>query len=193
LNELVRVARDLQDLFLECGWEFCFIGGLAVQCWSEPRFTKDVDVTLVTGIGGEDLFVDALLQRYQPRRPDARPFALVNRVLLLKSDDGIGIDVALGALGFERDAVSRAREVEVFPGVRLRVCSPEDLIVMKAFASRDQDWHDVRFTVARQGHGALDWDYIYGQLEPLAEVKEEPEIVARLRGIQAAARQRGGT
>ena len=40
------------------GWSFCFIGGIAVQRWGTPRFTQDVDVTLLTGFGGEEAFVD---------------------------------------------------------------------------------------------------------------------------------------
>ena len=41
------------------GWRFCFIGGLAVQKWSEPRVTDDVDLTLFTGLGTEAPFIDA--------------------------------------------------------------------------------------------------------------------------------------
>ncbi len=83
LNELVALARELQDFFESKNWKFCFIGGVAVQSCSEPRYTKDVDLTLLTGFGNEEPFIDALLERYQPRRPDARMFALINRVLLL--------------------------------------------------------------------------------------------------------------
>ncbi len=71
-----------------------------------------------------------------PRIENARDFALQNRVLLLKSIDGLGIDIALGALDFERSAVERASEIEVLDGKYLRLCTAEDLIVMKAFADR---------------------------------------------------------
>lgn len=115
------LAADVQEFCLGHGWRFCFIGGLAVQRWSEPRFTKHVDHTLLTGIGSEEEFVDALLARYEPRRDDAREFALLNRVLLLRDPNGIGIDVALGALPFEESAVNRAIAVEAYPGIFLQI------------------------------------------------------------------------
>jgi len=184
INELIAAAAKLQALLESRGWKFCFIGGLAVQAWSEPRYTKDVDLTLLTGFGGEEAFIDFLLRHYEGRRPDAKEFALVNRVLLLRDERGLGIDIAMGALPFEESAVRRARMVEAFPGIELRFCSPEDLIVMKAFASRDQDWMDVRMTIVRCGAEKLDWGYIREHLEPLAEAKEAPDILERLEGLR---------
>ena len=65
------------------GWRSCIIGALAVQRWGEPRLTRDVDVSLLTGFGTEAAFIDRLLATFAPRRPDARAFALEYRVLLL--------------------------------------------------------------------------------------------------------------
>jgi hypothetical protein len=185
LNELLVLAQELQEFFVARGWPFCFIGGLAVQTWSEPRYTKDVDITLLTGFGTEEPFIDALLARYRARRPDAREFALINRVLLLQSDTGIGIDIAMGALDFEEAATCRATPVEVYPGLFLHLCSAEDLIVMKAFAGRPQDWMDVRMTIVRQGKSNLDWAYIDTHLRPLAEAKEAPEILDQLAALKS--------
>jgi hypothetical protein len=64
INELAATAAELQRFIEQNGWEFCFIGGLAVQAWSEPRFTRDVDLTLLTGFGTEERYIDALLSRY---------------------------------------------------------------------------------------------------------------------------------
>jgi hypothetical protein len=128
--------------------------------------------------------VDILLALYPARIDGAREFALQNRVLLLQSKDGIGIDIALGALDFERLAVDRARDVEVIEDKFLRLCSPEDLVGMKAFADRALVWHDIDGIIIRQGAATLDWSYIFLQLEPLCEVKETPEILPRLRRLQ---------
>ena len=182
INELAATAAELQSLLNEHGWSFCFIEGLAVQAWSEPRYTKYVDLTLLTGFGSEEAFIDILLTRYAGRRSDAREFALLHRVLLLQDARGLGIDI--GALPFEVEAVKRAAMVEAFPGVKLRFCTAEDLIVMKVFASRDQDWNDVRMTIVRQGSEALDWSYIRKHLVPLLELKEEPELMQRLEDLR---------
>jgi hypothetical protein len=63
--------------------------------------------------------------------------------------------------------------------VRLRTCSAEDLIVLKAFASRPRDWIDVEGIIVRQA-GKLDWAYVDRELRPLAELKEAPEILSEL-------------
>ena len=98
MNELCRVALEVQFECEKRHWKFCFIGGLAVQHWGEPRFTRDVDLTLLTGFGKEEDYIDPLLETFAPRMEGCRDFALQNRVLLLKSSEGIGIDIALGAL-----------------------------------------------------------------------------------------------
>lgn len=184
MNELTRLALELQDFCEQQKWSFCIIGGLAVQHWGEPRFTKDVDITLLTGFGAEESFIDALLPKYEARVDDARTFALRNRVLLLRSTNGIGIDIALGALPFEGEAVNRAKKIEVEPGAPLRICTAEDLLVMKSFASRVIDWNDVRGILVRQGTRKLDWRYIHRQLQPLCDLKEAPEIMTQLEKLR---------
>ena len=189
MKDLVEEAAALQVLLEGQGWDFCFIGGLAIQRWSEPRLTKDMDLTLITGFGDEEPFVDFLLAHYTPRRTDAREFALTYRVLLLQTASGIGIDIALAGLPFEETAVRRSIPVEYAPGIRLRTCSAEDLIVMKAFADRPQDRIDLRGILVRQGTGNLDWKHIWDHLTPLVEVKESPEILSHLKGLLAAVRE----
>jgi len=61
----------------------------------------------------------------------------------------------------------------------LRTCSAEDLVVLKAFAERGQDWVDVERIIVRQT-GKLDWNYIGEQLRPLAELKGKPDILDQL-------------
>lgn len=184
MKDLVRQALELQDLLVGQGWHFCFIGGIAIQRWGEPRLTKDLDLTLLAGFGDEEKFIDLLLQHFESRIGDARDFALRNRVLLLRTGEGIGIDVALGALPFEEEAVRRSLMIEFAPGIALRTCTAEDLVVMKAFASRPLDWSDVRGILVRQGTRQLDWPYIQRQLQPLCEVKEAPEILTRLETLR---------
>jgi hypothetical protein len=179
VTEVIRAAAELQAVCEEQGWRYCFIGGLALQRWGEPRETVDVDLTLVTGFGGEEPFVDLLLRRFQPRIEKAREFALTKRVLLVRARSGVGLDIALGGLPFEEQAVTRS-SLFAFPGeVSLRTCSAEDLVVFKAFAARPKDWLDVEGIIIRQT-GKLDWRYIRSQLTPLAQLKGAPEILDQL-------------
>jgi len=191
LRSVCEAALDLQRFCEAEAWRFCFIGGLAVLAWALPRTTVDADITLLTGFGNEEQFVDKLMSRYDGRLEDARSFALQYRVLLLRSKFGIGLDIGLGALPFEESSIERSRVVEVVKGCELRVCCAEDLIVHKAFASRDQDWADVDSILMVQG-AKLNTSLILQELQPLVELKEDKEIVPRLRkllqkrGIQPA-------
>ena len=181
--DLLDVAIELQEFCDSQDWRYCFIGGVAVQRWSEVRVTRDVDLTLLTGFGKEDLYIDALLTRFAARGANAAQLARSRRVLLLCSSTGIGIDVSLGALPFEELAVAHATPHEYAPGVILRTCSAEDLVVMKLFASRPLDIRDAEGVALRHGK-ELDWRYVEEQLAPLVELKEEPEIMQTLARIR---------
>ena len=72
MTPLLEAARDLQTFLTERQWKFCIIGGIALLRWGEPRFTRDVDVTLLSGFGREDEFIAPLLESgYSGRVPDA--------------------------------------------------------------------------------------------------------------------------
>jgi len=183
MKSLFLLAAELERYFQERQWRYCFIGGIANQRWGQPRTTVDVDVTLLTGLGTEATYVDAMLSRYSGRVPDPKAFALQNRVLLLQSSEGIGIDISLGMIPFEEKAVARASRYKFLPGVSLLTCSAEDLIVLKAFANRDQDWLDIEGILLRQ-KGLLNWDYILTELTPLVNLKETPVILTRLQRLR---------
>jgi hypothetical protein len=182
--ELVQLGSEIQAFMETRGWRFCFIGGVALMRWGEPRFTQDVDLTLLTGFGNEQVYIDELLQAFAPRAPDMSAFALRNRVILLKSPSNIGIDVALGGLPFEERVVERSSLYEYADATFLRTCSAEDLITMKAFAEREQDWLDIAGVLTRQGED-LNWHTIWDELRPLAELKESPDIVPRLETLRS--------
>ncbi len=182
---LFEAAKQLQDFSYRPGWRSCFIGGIAVQRWGEPRVTRYVDLALLAGFGREEAFIDTLLAAYPPRIGNAAEFARRNRVLLLQTPDGMGIDISLGALSFEERLISRATLFWFGPALDIRTCSAEDLMVLKLFASRPLDLADAE-AMAIRNRGQLDWGYIEEQLMPLAETKADPAIpgiLAKLRRL----------
>jgi hypothetical protein len=158
------------------------IGGVAVQRWGEPRQTRDVDLTLFTGLGGEEQFVDTILAHYAARLPDARQFAIERRVLLVETRIGIPLDISLGGLPYEARVVERSTPWGVEPGISLTTCSAEDLLVLKAFAGRVQDWLDVEGVIVRQGP-QLDRRQVLAELRPLLDLKEDRDAEHRLLGL----------
>jgi hypothetical protein len=61
-----------------------------------------VDLTLLTGFGREEGYITALLESFQPRIENASEFALTRRVLLLRANSGVGLDIALGGLPLKK-------------------------------------------------------------------------------------------
>jgi hypothetical protein len=181
-NAVFAAALDLQRFCVERGWPFCFIGGVAVERWAVPRFTEDADMTLLSSFSHDEAYASALLARFAPRRADALDFALRHRVLLLRHENGVELDVALGAFDFEARSIERGSWWHARPSIELFTCSAEDLIVHKAFASRDRDWADVDSIIAVQRE-RLNLAQIRAELAPLAELKEDAAIVPRLERI----------
>lgn len=182
MKNLIYTASEIQLFFERQKWQFCIIGGLALQFWGEQRLTRDVDLTVLTGFGNEEFYIDKILSKFKGRIDDAKDFALKNRVLLLENENGVGIDVSLGAFPFEESMIERAKYQPYFKGICLRICTPEDLIVMKSFADRKRDWADIESVLIKQQN--LDWNYIFEQLVPLVELKEEPEILTKLEKLR---------
>jgi len=189
LEELLLAAAKVETALRRRGWQFCFIGAIAVQRWGNPRFTQDMDLTLLTGFGEEKKFVDALLEEFGPRRPDAADFALRHRVLLARTSEGVDIDIAFGALPFEYRSVARASAWQVRESVTLTTCSAEDLVVHKAFAGRGRDWDDLESVLIRQ-HAKLDLSQIRTELKPLLDLKGAPEGLDRFEQTLATVERR---
>ena len=189
LPGVLSAAGEVQSFCQQQHWPFCFIGGIAVQRWGEPRLTQDVDLTLLTGFGGEEKFVDALLRELVPRRPDARAFALSRRVLLARTHSGVNVDVAFGAFPFEERSVKRASNWSWAGEQYLLTCSAEDLVVLKVFAGRDLDWGDVERVLVRQ-HGKLNLAQVESELSPLLELKGELEAGKKFERMLAKVEQR---
>jgi len=181
-NRLLDAAIEIQRYCGEQGWAYYFIGGIAVQHWGEARLTRDADLTVFTGVGDEEKYVDALLSRFAPRVDDAREFALRHRVLLLHASNGIPIDLALGALAFEERAAFAATMEEIAPGVRLRLCGPGSLLVYKVFAGRPRDWLDAEGIIEKSG-SRIDWSAVRSDLGELLALKDDAESLPRLEAL----------
>ncbi len=189
MEDLLSAAAHIEASFIQHGWKFCFIGGVAVQRWGHPRFTHDLDLTLLTGFGQEKKFVDVLLCELTPRIPDAAEFALRHRVLLARTSEEVDVDIAFGALPFEERSVARASQWVVSGGIALTTCSAEDLVVHKAFAGRGRDWDDVESVLIRQ-YARLNLQQIRAELKPLLELKGATDALKKLEQIMATVERR---
>ena len=173
---LIEAAVEIQAVLSAGGMRSCVIGGLAVQRWGEPRATQDVDFSVLAPIGEEQRPLDLLLATFSPRRPDARAFAIANRVLLIQSSNGVAADIGLAGSPFEVEILDRSSAWDLRHGTSVVTCSAEDLVIYKLVAGRARDLADIEGIVRRQGVG-LDVDRVrrFGAL--FAELKEEPDLL----------------
>ena len=175
MTPILQAATELQDFLLSKEWAFCIIGGIAVLRWGKPRTTQDVDVSLFVEFGEESNVVNEVLNEFQPRIKDAHQFAMESRVILARSAHGIDLDIVLSQFEFEKSIIERASYFEFEPGLTLLTISAEDLIVLKAFAGREQDWNDVRGILV--ANDALDLEITRDQLTRLSELSPETSPV----------------
>lgn len=175
LGPVLDAALAAQAACKSLHLQSCIIGGVALQRWGEPRFTADADLSVLVEPGDEERVAEALLSLLPPRIEDAAEFAMRSRVVLARSEEGIGLDIVLAGLPFEARVVERATPWHLGQGEDLLTCSAEDLIAMKVFAGRDRDWADVTSILERQGE-KLDLSLIRKELQPLLLAKEAPEL-----------------
>ncbi len=176
IPELAEAARAVLSALDDAGIQACVIGALAVHRWGEPRATSDADFSALAPYGDEQPVVDVLLSHFEARRPDAAAFALVSRVLLLRTHEGVEVDVALAAFSFEIEALDMSSSWEILSGVWLRTCPAEHLVIYKLVAGRAHDLGDVEGIVRRQG-SRLDVDRIRRWGREFAELKEDPDVL----------------
>lgn len=168
MNQILSAARELQSFFVKRDWQYCFIGGIAVLRWGNPRTTQDVDVSLFVEFGKEQETIKEVLQHFDPRIENAGRFALESKVILAESSLGVPVDIAIAQYEFEQNIIERSTHFEYSPGIELLTVSAEDLVVMKAFAGRDQDWADVEGIILANEN--LDREKIFDEISHLFEL-----------------------
>lgn len=53
MNPIFAAALEVQEFCRARHFRFCFIGGLALQRWGQPRLTQDVGLTVLSRFGRE--------------------------------------------------------------------------------------------------------------------------------------------
>lgn len=140
LKPLADLGRWLHSVHAQA----VVVGGVAASFLGRPRFTQDIDALAILSEGEwEAAIATAAAHGIEPRIDDPLGFARRSRVLLLRhKESAIDIDVILGGLSFEENAVVQGRTYSV-SGVNVRLPRVEDLLIMKAVAHRPRDMQDI--------------------------------------------------
>ena len=175
LKPLLEPLSALERLLEKTGCQWMIIGGVAASLLGKPRFTADVDVVALV----EDKELSNLLKvakrlGFKARIKDTVEFAKKNKVLLLQhAKTGINVDLSLGLLPFEKEAIKRSKRFKI-ANITFNLPTPEDLIIFKAIAHRHRDIEDIREIV--KIHTKVNKNYIKKIVKEFARTLEMPEI-----------------
>jgi hypothetical protein len=152
------------------------IGGVASSFLGRPRLTRDVDaLAILPDNKWESATAAAQNFGIVPRIEQPIDFARRSRVLLLKhTQSDIEIDVILGGLPFEQDAVERASTHRIGE-ISIRLPRVEDLIIMKVIAHRDKDLQDVEGLL--NAHPDVNIDEIRQYVRDFADATSMSDLV----------------
>ncbi len=175
LAPLLEPLAAVQRLLTHFGERGMIIGGVAASLLGKPRLTADIDAVILLSVEElPELIAAAEQEGLVPRIPDAEDFARRHRVLLLRHrESGINVDLSLGMLPFEEEAVERSLLYQIGE-LRLRLPTPEDLIIFKAVAHRPQDLLDIQALIEANPH--LDRKRIERWVREFARALDMPEL-----------------
>lgn len=175
LRPFLKPLAALQRVISQSNCPGLLIGGIATSLLGAPRLTVDIDTMIILPDEHLSDFIEAALKEgFICRISQAENFARKNRVLLLRhQESGINVDVTIGLLPFEIEAIERSSELKV-EGIPVRLPSPEDLVILKAVAHRPKDLVDIQAVI--ELYPDLDRDRIENWVKQFARLLEMPEL-----------------
>ncbi len=96
---------------------------------------------------------------------------------------GTRVNVMLAETLFDETAIGRASAVELQPGLAVRLCSAEDLIVYKIVSLRAQDRLDVDGIIRRQDN-RLDDGYVEDWLRQFEQALDDSTLIGEYRRLR---------
>jgi len=140
------VNSDFSDLlrtFNDHNVRYMVIGGYAVVQYSEPRFTKDLDVLISTDRANAEAIFNALKEFGAPLSGLTPDDFAEEGFFFQMGVPPVRVDVIMGIPGVQFEECWNRRVVVDFDGMDVIFISKQDLIASKRAAGRPQDLLDV--------------------------------------------------
>ncbi|MBI4668825.1 MAG: hypothetical protein HY747_06520 [Elusimicrobia bacterium] len=155
LSRFIGVCRDKS-------LDYMLMGGFAVQFWTRGRTTRDMDVTVLLGLMDPKEFENLMQGAGFKRRMPSTLFHPPQLILFDYQPKGtelvLEFDVTLADSEYQTTALKRA-PLLTWLKQKVKVISPEDLILHKLSAGRPLDIFDAKET-CREQSGQLDLTYL---------------------------------
>lgn len=183
MENLFQSILSLQTLLDKADIPSIVIGGMAVAIWGEPRLTRDIDLKIHLARQDAGRLLQIIFPHYQPLMPDPLETLQKQALVFIQDSTGTRLDLLLADTPYDVTAIQRGHEVEVQPGIIIRLCSPEDLIIYKMISTRLRDHEDARSVIRRQGD-SLDDGYIVNWLRQFEQALDDSTLVAEYQGLR---------
>ena len=148
------MLREAVEAVEQAGFRFLVLGGLASSLVGRPRWTHDIDL-LVRPDDARDVLTVFAAAGFSTEETDP--------VWIYKGfKRNVMVDIifmVMGGIYLDDEMLSRSIERD-YDGLRLRIPSAEDQIVIKAIVHREETsrhWFDA---LAILGRSELDWGYL---------------------------------
>lgn len=135
--------KELLQLFEKHNVRYLVVGGYAVMKYSEPRFTKDLDVFIATDQENATGVYAALKEFGAPLKNLAPDDFAHKGYFYQMGIPPLRIDIMMSIPGIEFDEAWENRETAVLGELKIHFISRSDLIRAKEASGRPQDRIDV--------------------------------------------------
>jgi hypothetical protein len=134
---------DLLNLFKANHVKYMVIGGYAVVQYTEPRFTKDLDLWISTHPDNAEAVFNALKEFGAPLEGMTPKDFSEEGYFYQMGVPPVRVDILMGIPGVQFDEAWERRVEVQFDDVPVTIISKQDLIAAKRSAGRPQDLLDA--------------------------------------------------
>lgn len=175
---IIDLLEKITQLLKKYKIPYAVIGGIALQAWGKERTTKDIDLTVYLSEIEEADFLQSLkkfgLKIVRAGKKIENLKLIETHFIPPELGLPIEVDFFIAQTEYQMQVLKRAVCVNVL-GRRIKLASPEDLIICKLLSNRPLDRSDVRNILSEQ-RGLLDKGYLFSWGRKLGVVRQLESI-----------------
>ena len=177
-NDPDRIIGRIAKLMAVTRTKYAIIGGVAVSLYGVPRLTLDVDINVILAKKKVGEFLkEAHKAGFMPLVGNELKFANDTGVIPMKFTKGEPFgrcDFIIAQNMLENLAVKRAR-TKTIGSYKVKVITPEDLILHKLVSDRPRDVEDARGVMLRRKK--IDTRYVRLWLRKISRITKKKDLL----------------
>jgi hypothetical protein len=143
--------KDLLSIFNAYHVKYLVIGGYAVMLYTEPRYTKDLDIWVSTERENATAVFQALREFGAPLTDMTEEDFAHEGYFYQMGRPPVRVDILMSVTGLTFDEAWKNRVTQDFEGIPVTFISKQDLITMKLATGRPQDQIDAELLAQSEG------------------------------------------